>query len=130
MNKEDQIKKYMVIARDHLEEAFRLLKQGDVHDAAEKIWASVKSATDALALKYHDTTRPPQGVSWRRFVREAFIKAGLKEEEAEKLADYFLDVRGKLHGEVFYGFFYEDEEHRPLIEKAREYILLIERLIA
>jgi hypothetical protein len=39
-------------------------------------------------------------------------------------------VRGKLHGEVFYGFFYEDEEHRPLIEKAREYILLIERLIA
>jgi hypothetical protein len=30
----------------------------------------------------------------------------------------------------FYGFFYEDEEHRPLIEKAREYILLIERLIA
>jgi|GEM_PF-2054523 len=96
MNKKDQIKKYMAIARDYLEEAFRLSKQGDVHDATEKIWASVKSATDALALKYHDTTRPPQGVSWRRFIREAFIKAGLKEEEAEKLADYFLDVRGKL----------------------------------
>ena len=61
---------------------------------------------------------------------ELFLKAGLKEEEAEKLADYFLGVRGKLHGEVFYGFFYEDEEHRPLIERTREYILLIERLVA
>ena len=37
MNKKDQIKKYMAIARDHLEEAFELLKQRDVHDAAEKI---------------------------------------------------------------------------------------------
>jgi hypothetical protein len=37
MNKEDQIKKYMIIARDYLEEAFELLKQRDVHEAIEKI---------------------------------------------------------------------------------------------
>ena len=35
MNKKDQIKKYMAIARDYLEEAFELLKQGDVNDATE-----------------------------------------------------------------------------------------------
>mgnify|MGYP000081781866 CR=1 FL=1 len=129
MELEDQIKKYLAIARNYLDEGLKMLRGGDAHNAAEKVWASVKSATEALALRYHGTTRPPAGVSWRRFVKEAFRKAGLSEDEAEKLADYFLDVRGKLHGEVFYGFFYEDEEHRPLMERARDYLSLIERLL-
>lgn len=129
--KEEQtnISRLMFVARSYLNEAFELLEKGYVHDAAEKVWVSVKSATEALALRYHGTTRPPHGVSWRRFVREVFTRAGLSEREAEELADYFIDVRDRLHGGVFYGFFYEEEEHRPLIEKARRYLELVSKLL-
>jgi len=38
-------------------------------------------------------------------------------------------VRDRLHGGCFYGLTYEEEEHRPLMDRAREYVELIEKLL-
>jgi len=53
----------------------------------------------------------------------------LNEDEASSWASYYIDVRDRLHGGCFYGLTYEETEHRPLIEKAKDYIDLIEKLL-
>ena len=73
---------HLSIAKQYLTEAFKLLERGDPFDAAEKIWAAVKHATIALTLRVLGEVASPKGVSWRSFVKEAFMKAGLSEEEA------------------------------------------------
>jgi len=113
---------HLSTAKQYLTEAFKLLERGDPFDAAEKIWAAVKHATIALTLRVLGEVASPKGVSWRSFVKEAFMKAGLSEEEAAQWASYFIDVRKGLHGDCFYGLTYEEEEHKPLMEKAKEYI--------
>jgi uncharacterized protein (UPF0332 family) len=117
------------MARQYLDEAYRLLERGDPFDAAEKIWAAVKHATIALTIVVLKEAAPSKGVSWRSFVKEAFMKAGLSEEEASKWASYFIDVRKSLHGDCFYGLIYEEEEHRPLMERAREYVDLVDKIL-
>jgi uncharacterized protein (UPF0332 family) len=124
------IEEHLNISRHYLDEAFKLLERGDPFDAAEKIWAAVKHATTALAMRILGEAAPPKGVSWRSFVKQAFLKAGLSEEEVSKWASYFIDVRDRLHGGCFYGLTYEEEEHKPLMEKAREYIDLVEELLS
>jgi len=124
------IEEYLNISRHYLDEAFKLLERGDPFDAAEKIWVAVKHATTALAMRILGEAAPPKGVSWRSFVKQAFLKAGLSEEEASKWASYFIDVRDRLHGGCFYGLTYEEEERKPLMEKAREYIDLVEELLS
>jgi len=89
----------------------------------------VKHATMALTMTTLNETAPPKGVSWRAFVKNALIKAGLNEEEASRWASYYIDVRDRLHGGCFYGLTYEEEEHRPLMDRAREYVELIEKLL-
>jgi hypothetical protein len=111
-------------ARWYLGRAYELLARGDPYDAAEKVWAAVKTATEALTVKVLAKRAPPEGWTWRRFV-----KAGLSEEETEKLAAYYIDVRDRLHGACFYGLLYEEGEHKPLMEKARWYVDLIERVL-
>jgi HEPN domain-containing protein len=120
---------HLDVARHHLTEAYKLLERGNPFDAAEKVWAAVRHATMALTLKVLGEATPPKGLSWRSFVKEAFIKAGLNENEALKWASYYIDVRDKLHGDCFYGLMYEEEEHKPLMEGAREYVDLIEKLV-
>ena len=114
----------MKAARWYLERAHELLARGDPYDAAEKVWAAVKTATEALTVKVLAKRAPPEDWTWRRFV-----KAGLSEEEAEKLTAYYIDVRDRLHGACFYGLLYEEGEHKPLMEKARWYVDLIERVL-
>jgi uncharacterized protein (UPF0332 family) len=121
--------KHLETARAYLEKALEHLKREDPYDAAEKIWAAVWHATIALTEKHLGSSEPPKGWTWRRFVKEAFVKAGLSEEEAEKLAAYYIDVRDRLHGACFYGLLYEEGEHKPLMEKARWYVDLIERVL-
>ncbi len=116
-------------ARYYLEEARKLLERGDPYDAAEKAWAAVKHATMALTMTVLNEAAPPKGISWRAFVKNALIKAGLNEEEASRWAAYYIDVRSKLHGDCFYGLTYEEEEHRPLMDRAGEYVELIEKLL-
>jgi HEPN domain-containing protein len=120
---------YLNMAKQYLCEAFKLLERGDPFDAAEKVWATVKHATTALTMSVLGGAVPPKGVSWRSFVKEAFVKAGLSGEEASKWASYFIDVRSKLHGDCFYGLTYEEEGHRPLMEKAGEYIDLVDKIL-
>jgi HEPN domain-containing protein len=120
---------YLAMARRYLDDAYKLLERGDPFDAAEKVWAAVKHATTALTIAVLKEAVPPKGVSWRSFVKEAFMKAGLSEDEASKWASYFIDVRDRLHGGCFYGLTYEEEEHRPLMERAREYIDLVDRIL-
>jgi HEPN domain-containing protein len=116
-------------ARQYLDKAYELLERRDPYDAAEKIWAAVKHATIALTLRVLGEATPPKGVSWRAFVKEAFIRAGLGEEEASRWASYYIDVRDRLHGGCFYGLVCEEEEHKPLMERAREYIELVEKIL-
>ncbi len=120
---------HLAMARQYLDEAYSLLERGDPFDAAEKIWAAVKHATIALTTAVLKEATPPKGVSWRSFVKEAFMKAGLSEEEASEWASYFIDVRKSLHGDCFYGLIYEEEEHRPLMERAREYVDLVDKIL-
>jgi len=89
----------------------------------------VKTATMALTLKFLGRSTPPEGVYWRDFIAQAFVKAGLPKDEAEKKASYYIDVRDRLHGACFYGMIYEEIEHKPLIEKAKEYISSLKELI-
>jgi hypothetical protein len=116
-------------ARWYLERAYELPARGDTYDAAENVWAAVKSATETLTSRVLAAPVPPKGSRWRIFVKEAFLKAGLSEEEAEKLAAYYIDIRDRLHGACFYGLLYEEGEHKPLTEKARWYVDLIERVL-
>ena len=62
-------------------------------------------------------------------VKEVFMRAGLSEDEASEWASYFIDVRKGLHGDCFYGLIYEEEEHRLLMERAREYIDLVHKIL-
>jgi HEPN domain-containing protein len=120
---------HLDVARHHITEAYKLLERGNPFDAAEKVWAAVRHATMALTLKVLGEATPPKGLSWRSFVKEAFIKAGLSESEASSLASYYIDVRSRLNGGCFYGLTYEEEEHRPLMEKTRDYVELVERIV-
>jgi uncharacterized protein (UPF0332 family) len=120
--------KHIETARAYLEEARQHLEREDPYDAAEKAWAAIWHATIALAEKYMGSSEPPKGWTWRAFVKEAFIKAGLSEGEAGELAAYYIEVRGKLHGDCFYGRNYEEPEHKPLIERAWGYVSLVERI--
>jgi uncharacterized protein (UPF0332 family) len=115
--------------RHYLNEAYKLVEREDYVDACEKIWAAVKHATTALTLALLGMSEPPRGTSWREFVRDALIKAGASSEEAEKWAAYFIDARSRLHGECFYGLIYEEKEHRPLMDRARDYVGLVEGLV-
>jgi HEPN domain-containing protein len=63
-----EITKSIEIAEYYLVEARRLMERGDVHDAAEKVWAAVRSATQALTAKLMRTVAPPGGVTWREFI--------------------------------------------------------------
>jgi len=121
-------RKHLETARAYLEKAREHLERGDPYDAAEKVWAAVWHATIALTEKYLGSSEPPKGWTWRRFVKEAFAKAGLSEKEAEELTAYCIEVRKSLHGDCFYGRHYEEPEHKPLIDRAWEYVELIERL--
>lgn len=116
-------------ARWYLERAYELPARGDPYDAAENVWAAVKSATKTLTSRVLAAPVPTKGSGWRIFVKEAFLKAGLSEEEAEKLAAYYIDVRDRLHGACFYGLLYEESEHKPLMERTRWYIDLVERVL-
>ena len=110
------------------EEGIKLFEQRNYADACEKIWVSIKFATQALAKKYLGRVEPVEE-SWRNFVYKAFRKAGLAEEKAKEQANYFIKVRAKLHGECFYGTFYEEAEHKPLIEKSVKYLELVKKLL-
>ncbi|MEM3943561.1 MAG: PaREP1 family protein [Thermofilaceae archaeon] len=109
--------------------AMELLSRGNPYDAAEKVWEAVWHATLALAEKYMGSTKPPERVTWREFVKSALVRAGLDEGEAGEWAAFFIDVRSRLHGEVFLARWYEEGEHRPLMEGARYYLELVESLL-
>ena len=123
-----RVREHMEMAEQYLARAFEHLERKNPYDAAEKIWAAVRHATIALAEKYLGTASLPEGWTWRRFVKETFVKAGLSEEEAEEVAAYFIEVRKSLHGDCFYGRHYEEPEHKPLMDRAWEYVKLIEKL--
>ncbi|MEM4846864.1 MAG: hypothetical protein QW794_03795 [Thermosphaera sp.] len=56
------------------------------------------------------------------------VEAGLDEGSASEWAAFFIDVRGGLHGEVFLARWYEEEHRRPM-ERAGDYLRLVERLL-
>jgi len=124
-----EVTKSIEIAEYYLVEARKLMERGDVHDAAEKVWAAIRSSTQVLTTKLAGTVTPPKGTTWREFVKETLVKAGLTSEEADKWASYYIDVRDRLHGACFYGLIYEEAEHRPLMLKAEEYVNLVKRIL-
>jgi HEPN domain-containing protein len=126
---DSECRKLIEAARSYVRRAAELLKAGDLPNAAEKAWAAVRSATTALALRTRGTPAKPEGVAWREFVRGVLMGAGLSEEEASRWAAYFIDARDRLHGACFYGLQCEEPEHRPLIERAGEYVSLVEKLL-
>ena len=111
------------------EACFRLLEEGDYFDACEKAWVAVKLATQALTLRWLGRTEPPRGTSWREFVASAFVKAGAPEGEARVLAAFFVEARGRLHGECFYGQIFEKAEHVPLIRGVEKYLARVKALL-
>ena len=111
-------------------EALELLDRGEPYDACGKIWSIIKYETIALVLYVQKRREPPKDVSWREFLEDTFVKAGLSREEASKWASYYVDVRDRLYGACFLGNIYEEKEHKPLIEKAKDYVVLVEKIIS
>jgi len=111
-------------------EALELLNQREFYKACEKIWSIIKYETIALVLHVQKRREPPKDVSWREFLEDTFIKAGLDREEASKWASYYVDVRDRLYGACFLGNIYEEKEHKPLIEKAKDYVVLVEKILS
>ena len=126
---QDDVEEYLRMAEEYHRKGVELFSKRDHPDAAEKIWASIKTATMALTERYLGRITPQEGEYWRDFVALGFIRAGVGKEEAEKKAEYFVDVRGKLHGESFYGLFYEEREHKPLIEASKDYLDDVRKLL-
>lgn len=114
---------------EYYRKGMELFSKKDYPDAAEKIWASIRTAIHALTQKYLGRVEPPEGEYWRDFVTLGFIRAGVSKEEAEKKAEYFIDARGKLHGECFYGLIYEERRHKPLIRASKDYLSDIKKLL-
>jgi len=50
--KDARVREHMEMAEQYLARAFEHLKKKDPYDVAEKIWATVRHATTALAEKY------------------------------------------------------------------------------
>jgi len=116
-------------AEQFYEAGLRLLEEGDHFDACEEAWAVVKSAAQALTLRWLGRTEPPRGTSWREFVAKAFMRAGVPEGEAWELAAFFVEARGRLHGECFYGQIFEEKEHEPLIRSVRKFLDRVKELV-
>jgi len=123
------VDEHVEAAEGYLGRALRLLEEGDPYDAAEKLWASVRRATVALAELTLGRAAPEKGESWREFVARALRVAGLGEREAAELAAVFVDVRDRLHGGVFHGGAYEEGEHGPIFERGVRYVRTLVELI-
>ncbi len=126
---EERIRRRADYALRLCSEGIELMRSGRWWDAAEKIWGSVRTATDALSLRV--TGRPldakPREVRWREFVRDLLVRAGLTLKEAEDLASTFVDVRDRMHGAMFYGGYYVDEA-QDLAERALRYVRAVLRV--
>jgi len=121
-NERVHVDEHLEVAEAYLSRALELLGKGDPHDAAEKLWASVRRVTLALTELALGRAAPERGETWRAFVARALRVAGLEGSRAEELASVFVEVRDRLHGAVFYGAVYEEQEHRPVFEKGFEYV--------
>lgn len=129
MNSE-KVGEELKIAKSLLPVGFMLLEKGFPFDAAKKIWDAVRLATRALTLTYLGRNEPAKGRTWRDFVKTALLEAGLNEAEASSWADYFITARASLLGECFLAHIYEEEEHKSIMQKAKEYVVLIEKLVS
>jgi hypothetical protein len=122
------VEEHLRTAQVYLSETSKLYEEGYRADVCEKVWAAVKHATIALTTKFLGVSKP-NGIPWREFVREAFEKAGLSRDEASYWASYVIDVRRSLHGDRLYSLYYEESEHKPLIERAPQYVNLVAELV-
>jgi len=86
-------------------------------------------ATLALTLRWPGRTEPPRGTSWREFVASAYARAGAPEGKARELVAFFVEARGRLHGECFYGQIFEEVEHVPLIRGVEKYLERVRALL-
>jgi len=111
-------------------ESLELLDRGETYDVCGKIWNIIRYETIALVLYVQKRREPPKDVSWREFLEDTFIKAGMSREDASRWASYYIDVRDRLYGACFLGNIYEEKENKPLIEKARDYVVLVEKVLS
>jgi len=123
-------RKYVDMSEKLYAKAMEELKEGKYINACEDVWGSVKAITSAILLKETGSVDRPKDVTWRDYLRDVFIKAGLDPGKAEELANFFKEVQAELHGRCFYGWEWDEVEHRPLIERAKYYVELLKELIS
>jgi hypothetical protein len=51
---------HLAMAKQYLGEVFKFLEREDPFDAAEKVWAAVRHATTALAMRILGEVAPPK----------------------------------------------------------------------
>ena len=105
-------------ARAMYSAALARMAEGDIRDASEKAWYTVKRATDALVLA-HTGELPERsmdtGSSLRRIAKSEPAACSLKARYYER--------QGTLHGECFYiGLCEPTEDTEPLIRETIDYI--------
>ena len=102
-----------------------LLASGDIRDAAEKAWCSIKRAADALIAARTGTEPRTSSATWRQ------LRALTSEDPAvRQLLEAYREYQRSLHGKCFY--YGECEPTGAIAAAIRDtavYLRLVEQLV-
>ena len=101
-----------------------LLAGGDIRDAAEKAWCSIKRAADALIAARTGTEPRTSSATWRQ------LRALTSEDPAvRQLLEAYREYQRNLHGRCFYyGECEPTDAVTAAIRDTAVYLRLVERL--
>ena len=117
---------FINLAFKEFEEASKEKNNYRLRDAAEKAWNAVIQATNALAVKR--VGQLPKTHYERRIILKNLEKEDLKLREIG-IYDRYAARSRLLHGEIFYEGLLDLELLKLEIEKAKEYVELIKKVL-
>ena len=112
------VRKLFDDARSLHESALTMMGNGDLRDAAEKVWGAVNRSTTALVLAWTDILpeRSPD-------VSRGLIELASDDPRLTELRRSYFDLQGVLHGECFYwGLMDRPQVIESQINEVRAYI--------
>ena len=111
----DRVSAIFADARAVHADALRLLRAGDIRDAAEKAWCATKRATDALIL-----ARTGEEPELSPDTSRGLVRLAAEDNAISSLVGRYYSRQGHLHGTCFYLGICEpaSEVHRRILQTA------------